>query len=344
MSEDRTQAPSRRRREEAKQRGQVARSPELTAAVGLMASLGLLATFGGDLLATLVEAVRSPWVEAITLADAPEVVATLRRLAAGLALPLGGVLGGVVLAIFAAHQAQVGGLWAPGLLAPDPSRLGGEGLVSGLGSRAARGAWGLAKAAAIGAVAAWSVRGHLPAFAHLATLAPATLAAASGALMRDLMLSLGVATLALGLVDYAWQRAGLEARLRTTPEEHREDQKAIDGDPAVRDRRRRLAKSWRVDPTEAVRGARLVVTGGETLAVVLGGDGGRGRGSVRLVARGLLAAKVRAEADRAGIARAEAPTLARALARGKGRDLPTASAAELARLWPRGTDARDSQD
>ena len=336
MSEDRTQEPSRRRREEAKQKGQVARSPELTAAAGLVAAVGLVAAFGGDVVATLVEAVKAPWVGEAGLADPQEVVAGVRRLAAALMMPLGGILGGVVLAIAAAHQAQVGGLWAPALMTPDPARLRGGGLGAGLGARAARGAWGLAKAVLIAAMAAWAIRGHLPAFANLATLNPQALAGAAGGLLRDLVLALGLATLALGLVDYAWQRAGLETRLRTTPEEHREDQRSIEGDPAVRARRQRVAKSWRADPKEAVQGARLIVTAGDGLAVVLGGAGRGGGGNVRMVARGRAVAGVLNEANRSGVPRADAPALALALARTKGRDLPTALAAELARVWPRG--------
>ena len=49
MSEDRTQEPSQRRRVEARERGQVARSPELTGSAGLLAASALLGIWGDDL-------------------------------------------------------------------------------------------------------------------------------------------------------------------------------------------------------------------------------------------------------------------------------------------------------
>ena len=54
MSEDRTQEPSKRRRLEARERGQVARSPELTGAAGLLAASALLGIWGDDLALALV--------------------------------------------------------------------------------------------------------------------------------------------------------------------------------------------------------------------------------------------------------------------------------------------------
>ena len=49
MSEDRTQPASKRRRQLARQHGQVAHSPELTAAAGWLAAVGLLGIMGDDL-------------------------------------------------------------------------------------------------------------------------------------------------------------------------------------------------------------------------------------------------------------------------------------------------------
>ena len=120
MSDDRSQAPSKRRRELAKEQGIVARSPELTAAVGLLATLGLLGAFGSELWEALIAVMRT----STTLAengriDAPALVARLRGIAWGIAGPLGTIVGGTIATMFLAHQVQVGGLWVPRLLAPD---------------------------------------------------------------------------------------------------------------------------------------------------------------------------------------------------------------------------------
>ena len=64
MSEDRTQGPSKQRRQQAWERGLVAHSPELTGAVGLLAASALLAIWGDDLTAALLGLVREPLVGA----------------------------------------------------------------------------------------------------------------------------------------------------------------------------------------------------------------------------------------------------------------------------------------
>ncbi len=60
MSEDRTQPPSKRRRQLARQQGQVAHSPELTAAAGWLAAVVLLGVLGDDLALGLDQP--GPWL------------------------------------------------------------------------------------------------------------------------------------------------------------------------------------------------------------------------------------------------------------------------------------------
>jgi flagellar biosynthetic protein FlhB len=124
MSEDRTQEPSNRRRLEARQRGQVARSPELTGAAALLAASALLGIWGDELALGLVGLIRDSWSGDLMVgADSSEVVARIRSAVWGVVGPLFGILGGTLAVAIVAHQAQVGGLFAPGLIAPDFSRL-----------------------------------------------------------------------------------------------------------------------------------------------------------------------------------------------------------------------------
>src|SRR5262249_5495036 len=150
MSEDRTQAPSKLRRQQARDRGQVAHSPELTGAVGLLAAIVLLGFWGESLATALVAVGAGPLAGTPAVsADPAEVVARLRQLAIGVVWPLVPVVAGSALAAIAAHQAQVQGLWAPGLLAPDLRRLWMLGHGPGLGTRSARGAGALVQAAVV---------------------------------------------------------------------------------------------------------------------------------------------------------------------------------------------------
>src|SRR5437016_2649185 len=123
-TEDRTEGASKPRLQQARERGQVAHSPELTAAAGLLAATVLLGVWGDDLAGVLIALVREPLSgPPIVAADPAGVVAWVRHLARAVAPPLGAIVVGAAVAALAAHQVQVRGLWVPCLLAPDPARL-----------------------------------------------------------------------------------------------------------------------------------------------------------------------------------------------------------------------------
>ena len=340
MSEDRTQEPSKRRRIEARERGQVARSPELTGASGLLAASALLGIWGDDLALGLVGLVREAWSgDGLVSGGSAELVAHLRRSAGMVAGPLLGILGGSVAAAVLAHQAQVGGLFAPSLLAPKASRLwslqldedeAGSALVSKLG----RGAWSVLKAVVVVGVAAWMIRSDLTALHGLGRLEPPAMAAAAGALMRSMAFALALATLALGLVDFALQYSRFEAMLRLTPDQHREDLKAADGDPGLRSRRRKQAQALRGDAPDLFAGASLAVLGASGLIIVLAGGPPPRRLTIRSSANGATGQRLHQSAGKAGLATLDAPALALALARLRTPVVPPELMPVLAQEWP----------
>ncbi len=268
MSEERNQAPSKRRRDEARSRGVVARSPELVAAAGLLAAVALIRYWGDALSNGMIDLLRAPLLETPDLDPS----SLIRSAAFRVALPVAGTLAGILVAMIAAHQAQVGAFWSPSLIAPDPSRLWNP---SGpdWSARASRGAWGIAKAVVVVAVVGWSIRSHAVSIEALNRLDVAALFRSCGSLLKSLSLTLGLALLALGLLDFWLAHRRVEALLLVSPDQNREEQKAVDGDPAVRSRRQRIARSWRSDPSEVLAGASLLLTGPGGLAVVLGGQG-----------------------------------------------------------------------
>src|SRR5262245_33432338 len=337
MSEDRTQAPSKLRRQQARDRGQVAHSPELTGAVGMLAAVVLLGFWGETLVAALIAIVREPLASAPSVsADPAEVVARLRQLAIGVIWPLVPVVAGSALAALAAHQAQVQGLWAPGLLAPDLRRLWMLGHGPGLGARGARGAWSLVKAAVVVAVAAWAIQRGLGDFQQLGRAETPELARGAGRALWQLASALAAATLALGAVDFALQYRRYAAMLRTTPEEHREDQRSMEGDPALRARRRRVARSWLGDSPEILAGASLVLTGPAGLTLILAGGPPPRRVSLRAAMQGPQGLRLRKAASSAKLPEVAAPDLARRLASrpAPALPLPAEMVAELAAIWP----------
>jgi flagellar biosynthetic protein FlhB len=336
-AEDRTQAPSKLRLQQARERGMAAHSPELTGAAALLVATLMLGIVGESLATGLLTVVRGPWVDglAITL-DASATVAQLRAAAWSILGPLGLLVLGLVAAAFAAHQAQVGLLWSPALMAPDVARLCGVGGGRGLAARAGRGAWSLAKGVVVLAVATWAIRARLDDLAAVGTLDTPALARAWAEAVRGHLGALAMAALALGAVDYAMQRQRFAAMLRLTPEQSREDQKAMDGDSALRGRRIRLARAWRGDAPELLAGASFAVAGANGLIVILAGTPST-KVTVRSAADGMTGAKLRRSAEQARVVIVDRPELARKLARMASKPnqrLTPELIADLAAVWP----------
>jgi flagellar biosynthesis protein FlhB len=272
MSEDQTQPPSKRRRQLAREQGQAAHSPELTAAAGWLVAVVLLGAFGEDLARAMVGLVRTSMAAPSAMPTDPAgVAARVRGLILDLAWPLGFILAGFAAAALAAHQLQVRGLWAGRLIAPDPARLWTPGRSPGLGTRSGNVAWATVKAVVVVIVSAWAVRAGWGEVHRLSALEVPELARAAGRSVLHLAAVLAGVLLILGMVDYGLRYARFEAMLRTTPQEQREDQRTMEGDVAIRAQRRRIALAWRGDSADVLAGASLVLTGPGGLTLVLSG-------------------------------------------------------------------------
>ncbi len=338
-SEDRTQTPSKHRRDQAREAGIVAHSPELTSAVGMLVAVGLIAVLGGSLISGLVELIRAPLVGTNDLSVGPlEFASLVRSQVLAVVIPLLCILVGAAFAAFLTHQAQVGGLWVPSRIAPDLSRLasGWPGMGAGMFDRLGRGLWGLAKATIVGAVAAWVITSRWTEFQTLGRLDSTSITQVCGAAVRALAGWLALSIVVLGLIDFAIQYARIESRLRMTPEESREDLRSNDGDPALRARRRKLAQGWRADPAEALVGASLVIAGVGGLTVVLGGGPPPKLITFRAIAKGSAGRRMRQAAETSGVLLHDGPELANQLAlrRMPGQPMPIEVARELSAIWP----------
>ncbi len=156
------------------------RSRDLTAAVGVLATVLLLGAWGGSLGQGLLGLLQGALEAGSTVATSPDrAVDHLETLALAVVWPLTGILGGTLVAMGLAHALQTGGLWAPGLLAPDIARLWGASRP-GWG----RGLIGLLRSAVLIAAAAWMLRADWPALERLSRLDAPGMLAAAGMLAR----------------------------------------------------------------------------------------------------------------------------------------------------------------
>jgi flagellar biosynthetic protein FlhB len=337
MSEDRTQPPSKRRRQVARQHGQAAHSPELTAAAGWLAAVVLLGLAGDNLTIALTGLVRGSLSNPTGLPDdASAVAARVRNSILGVAWPLAAILGGFAAAAFAAHQLQVRGLWATSQIVPDPSRLWRFSKGPGPSTLFVQSTWALAKGIILVSAAACVLGAGWSDFLHQSSLEGPRLAQAAGGIVLRVSWCLAGVLLALGLVDYVLRYRRFEAMLRTTPAEQREDQQVMEGDPAARAQRRRAARSMRGDSPELLAGAAWLLAGPRGLTLVIAGGPPPRRVSIRSVAKGATGLRLRRLAEANGIPRVDDGALAQRLARRPASVSALAAEliANLAAIWP----------
>jgi flagellar biosynthetic protein FlhB len=263
MSDDfdeRTEAPTERRRVEARQHGSVARSADLTAAGLMLGAACVLALFGMSLAEGMAELLQEslgrPVTFQIDVEWAPRQLLALAVWCARHALPPLLVLAGCALAV---NLVQTGFLYSPGVLIPNFSRIspvdGARRIVSV--RSLLRVGLNLAKIGVVAGIAGWSIATLLPAFVALAgaewagsselSRGPGVVPLLFETIRRAstrLAFQLGGGLLLLALLDYGIQKWALERDLRMTRQQLREELRTGEGIRAarqVRDRRREPA-------------------------------------------------------------------------------------------------------
>lgn len=241
---DKTEQPTPRRRQEARARGQVARSGDLTIAVQMLAAIGALYYFGEKLVGALAREMQNSLSGDVTGSVEPaEVAELLWASVGGAAAPLLSLLGLLCLTAIAVNLVQTGFVITTEPLRPDLARLslaaGWRRIFSWRGG--GRLAGGLLKPAVVVAITAGFVAGRLPAFLASSSLAPAALCRQVGnwAVALGFQLAIGLALLAL--LDYGFQLWMHEQGLKMTRQEVLDELRHAEGDPQVKKRQRKLA-------------------------------------------------------------------------------------------------------
>jgi type III secretion protein U len=341
VSGNRTEEPTPRRLREARRRGDVARSAELSGAAALAAGLAALALAGPGIGSALFRLVRGGLLAAASGAADP--VAVLRDAAAAvLRLALAPAAAALV-AGAACAALQAGSGFAPEALRPRLERIDPLRGLRRLAdpSQLARAGLGVAKAAVLVAVLAAWLRDHAAPLAQLPRAETAALLRAAPAIL-GLLSRLAAAFLAFGAVDWALARSRHRRSLRMTRDEVRREHKEDEGDPEHRaERRRRHRALLEAGP---ISRATVVVVNPTHVAVALRHDRG-GEEAPRVVAKGagLAALRIRSSARRAAVPIVRDVPLARALYRlaEVGDEIPEdlyeAAAAILAHLYATST-------
>lgn len=315
--EDRTEAPSARRLQNAREEGQVAVSRELQSLTGLGCALMALAMTGpgqarrfAAAMERLVGNVGGIDVSAGSAAIGREAL----RLGCGLAGPpvLAGAIGVAGITLL-----QTGFLLRPAGLMPQfgrisPARglkriIGGDNLVETLKA--------LAKLLAFALALRQVLEGLWPVLLGSTQWDAGTLAGRTASLVLHAALLLLAVQAGIALLDVGWVRYRHAAKLRMSRQELRDEHKETDGDPHVKGRIRQLRRQRsRRRMMDQVSKATVVITNPTHYAVALVYQNG-GKGAPRIVAKGTdeMAARIRRIAQDNKVPLVANPPLARAL-------------------------------
>lgn len=315
---ERTESPTQRRLDKAREEGQVPRSRDLSAAaVTLAGGIGMYllgSALTGRLLAVLHNSLSFSRADAF---DQGRIFVILGQAAVGAALAVAPLFGVLLTAAVLAPLAIGGWAFSPSALVPKWERLDP---ISGFGRVfSLRGVLELLKTLArfsvIAVIAIVLLRHQMHEFSSLATQSINTGITHAFALCGFALIALGGGLVVIAGVDVPltlWQH---NRQLRMSREEIREESKETEGNPEIRGRVRRVQQAMaRRRMMQEVKKADVIVTNPTHYAVALRYDEKHMRAPI-VVAKGadLIALRIREIGSEHGVPTVEAPPVARAL-------------------------------
>ena len=315
---DKTEKATPKKRDDARKKGQVAKSQDLGGAVVLLASLLALTSFGPASWGHMKNAM----LRSLSLISTPDVVqdgavgrllmsslmdAALAAAPIALVCMVAGVVTGVL---------QVG--WKPSAhaLKPDPKRINPlSGFKNLFGMHFVfESAKTVVKFLVVGAIASFVLFGQLDELGALVGLGPSELLQRGGATVVTIAQRAGVGYLVIAVVDLMWQRYRHEKGLKMEKEEVKQEHKQQTVSPEVRGAiRRRQMQFARARMMADVPTADVVVTNPTHYAVALRYSNDAPAPVVVAKGQDIVAARIRAIATEHGVPVIPDPPLARAL-------------------------------
>ncbi len=318
MAENKTEKATPKKRDEARKKGQVARSMDLNGAVVLLAALLALSAFGPGMMRRMSQATS----DILGLISQPDTVgaetvpqifgivgsAWLYSLAPIAAVCL---VAGVLISV-----GQVGFKPSPGALKPDPKKLNPlQGAKQIFGTHALfESGKSIVKILAVGAIALLTLLPKLEELAALVGTPASVLLPQIGHMVLAIAQKAGVAYLVIGVVDYGYQYWKHEKQLKMDKQEVKDEYKQQSLPSEVKGmQRRRAAELARARMMDAVPTADVVVTNPTHYSVALRYSADALAPVVVAKGQDLVALHIRKLAREAGVSVVPDPPLARAL-------------------------------
>jgi len=317
-SSDKTEEPTGRKLEQARERGDVVKTADLPQVFTFSAVAFVLVTMGQwmsrNLMAGLTPFLAHP--DSMILAGGGGMAVARQAVMAGAPI-LAIVLGAAAFAGAAGHLVQTGLMWTPSRLELQFDKLSpmaGFKRLFGIDSLIQYGK-SLIKVAIVAVIAWTTVSPHVHEMEQLSGADPMVMLPFALNIIKKLAMAVGAFMLAVAGFDWFIQRQRFMARHRMSREELKEDYRQSEGDPHVKARQKALRiQRARQRMMSAVPKATVVVMNPTHYAVALKYDPEEGS-APQCVAKGMdaIALRIRAVAEEAGVPVIEDPPLARAL-------------------------------
>ena len=317
-SDDKTEEPTSRRLEKAREDGQVARSTELSAAAVTISAVSLLFITGGYVVTKLAEKFAAGFNFDRKLVFSsnllPAIFGHQMLEAYILIVP---VLGLTVVVAIAASGATGGYLFSLKAVMPKASKLNpAAGLKRMFGVKAlVELGKALLKFFLVTGVLVYVLNDNIDTLNLIGKMALEPALATAGKLLAKAALLITLSLVIIAMIDVPFQRWQFMKQMRMSKQEIKDEMKNSEGNPEIkaqiRRRQREISNARMID---SVKDADVVITNPEHFAVALAYDP-NGDTAPILLAKGAdeMAARIRAEAQKHGIEIFQAAPLARAL-------------------------------
>jgi len=317
--QDKTEAPSQHKRDEARKEGRVAKSVDLNSALPMLAGLVVMRAVGPFMMSETSNLMRRTFANCshteLSVRTIGPMMGDLILRIFMLSMPIVVAVGAVGLVV---NVMQVGMKIAPKSIAPDMSKIS---LLKGIPKLVSTQSMvelikSVLKLVIVGYVVYSFLRGEYPSLIRLAEMPLDSIGSRIAELCWGVLIRATGAMLVLGLLDYMYQRIHFENTLKMTKQEVKEEYKRTEGDPfvkgQVRQRQREMARRKRM--LSDVPKADVVITNPTHIAVALKYDSSKTSAPI-VLAKGqrLMAQKIKEIARASGVTIVENKPVARML-------------------------------
>lgn len=315
---DKTEAPTPKRREEARKSGQIAKSADLSGAITLLAGLFTLGMTGPSIVQRLGSAMTSSLSngghrDPVTRSSIGDLLTASGKTVLMCLAPIVGVCAITAIVV---NLVQVGIKPKTKALKPNFKRLnpqtgikrivGKQGLVELVKN--------IAKVAVVLVAVLSSFLPHMRDYAAMVGVSPIQLGASTFSLIKGIAFRATFAYLLIGVVDYVYQKRKHENDLKMSKQEIKDESKGQDLPPEVKGAiRRRQRDQARARMMADVPTADVIVTNPTHFSVALKYDGKSAAPTVIAKGQDLMALKIREIAADAEVPIVPDPPLARSL-------------------------------